>query len=143
MFVEYMAVKDKKEAIAFLDAGAKVKPDEKEDLYIVKEQEQYQVVLKIKKMGKKFSEQRWFLYPCEKGIKAKREMTVKYGIEVFVTCISAILGLIFFMLAFLMPDKMAVFVWLAIVALFAFLLVSWRKLFNPSVALKIFLIRIL
>ena len=61
MFVEYMALKDKKEAQSLLDASAKLKPTEQDEVYIVKEKEQYQVILKIKKCKKKFKEKKWFL----------------------------------------------------------------------------------
>ncbi len=143
MFVEYMALKDKKEAQSLLDASAKLKPTEQDELYIVKEKEHYQAILKIKKFKKNYREQKWFLYPEEKGIKAKREMTTAYMVELLVTIISAVLCVLFTVFAFVRPDKMAVLLWLALVVLFILLFVSWRKLFKPSVALKIFLIRIL
>ena len=76
MFVEYMDIKEKKEAITFLDASAKVNPTENDKLYIVKEQEQYQAILRTKKFRKKYSEQKWFLSLRDKGIKAKREMNL-------------------------------------------------------------------
>lgn len=143
MFVEYMALKDKIEAQSLLDASAKLKPTEQDEVYIVKEKDEYQVILKIKKFKKKYREQKWFLYPEEKGIKAKREMTTSYIVELLVTIISAVLCVLFTAFAFVWPDKMAVLLWLALVALFILLFVSWKKLFKPSVALKIFLIRIL
>ncbi len=143
MFVEYMAIKDKKEAQALFDASAKMKPSEKDELYIVKENSDYGAVLKLKKFNKKYSEQKWVLSLDEKGVSAKREMTKAYFFELFVTVISAILFVIFLALAFIKPDMMVIFIWLSMVALFVLLLVSWRKLFKPSVALKIFLIRVL
>lgn len=143
MFVEYMALKDKIEAQSLLDASAKLKPTEQDEVYIVKEKDEYQVILKIKKFKKKYREQKWFLYPEEKGIKAKREMTTSYIVELLVTIISAVLCVLFTAFAFVWADKMAVLLWFALVALFILLFVLWKKLFKPSVALKIFLIRIL
>ena len=143
MFVEYMALKDKKEAQALFDASAKMKPTEKDELHIVKDNSDYQAILKMKKFRKKYSEQKWFLSLDEKGVNAKREMTKAYFFELLVTVISAILFVIFLALAFIKPDTMVIFIWLSMVALFVLLLVSWRKLFKPSVALKIFLIRVL
>ena len=143
MFVEYMALKDKKEAQSLLDASAKLKPTEQDEVYIVKEKEQYQFILKIKKFKKKFKEQKWFLYPGENGIKAKREMNAAYIAELIVTIISAILCVMFMAFSFIWPDNMAILIWLALVSFLIFLFVSWRKLFKPSVSLKIFLIRIL
>lgn len=143
MFVEYMALKDKKEAQALFDASVKMKSTEKDELYIVKDNMDYQVILKVKKYRKKFNEQRWFLSLNEKGVTAKREMTNAYIFEVFITTVSAILFAVLLTMAFIKPDMMVFFVWISMVALFVFLFVSWRKLFKPSVALKIFLIRVL
>lgn len=143
MFVEYMALKDKKEAQALFDASVKMKSTEKDELYIVKDNMDYQVILKVKKYRKKFNEQRWFLSLNEKGVTAKREMTNAYIFEVFITIVSAILFAVLLTMAFIKPDMMVFFVWISMVALFVFLFVSWRKLFKPSVALKIFLIRVL
>ena len=143
MFVEYMALKDKKEAQALFDASVKLKPTEKDDLYIVKDNSEYQAILKMKKFRKKYSEQKWFLRLDEKGLTAKREMTKAYFFELLVTIISAILFVTLLALAFIKPDMMVIFIWLSMVSLFVLLLVSWRKLFKPSVALKIILIRIL
>ncbi len=143
MFVEYMALKDKKEAQALFDASAKMKPTEKDELYIAKDNSDYQAILKMKKFRKKYSEQKWFLSLDEKGVTAKREMTKAYFFELLVTVISAILFVTLLALAFIKPDMMVIFIWLSMVALFVLLLVSWRKLFKPSVALKIFLIRVL
>lgn len=143
MFVEYMALKDKKEAQTFFDASANLKPAEKDELYIVKEKDEYHAVLKIKKFRKKYSEQKWILHLNDKGIKANRERTTAYILELLVTIISAILSGVLTTMAFVLQDKMAVFLWLSLVGLFVFLFVSWRKLFKPSVSLKIFLIRIL
>ena len=53
MFVEYMTLMNKKEAQALFDASAKMKPSEKEKLYIVKENSEYQAVLKMKKKEQK------------------------------------------------------------------------------------------
>lgn len=143
MFVEYMALKDKKEAQALFDASAKMKPSEKDELYIVKDNSDYHAILKIKKFRKKYSEQKWLLKFDEKGVSAKREMTKAYLFELLVTVISAILFAILLAMAFIWPDIMVFFIWLSLVALFVFLFVTWRKMFKPSVVLKIFLIRIL
>lgn len=143
MFVEYMALKDKKEAQVLFDASAKMKPSDKDELYIVIDNSEYQAILKIKKFRKKYSEQKWLLSFDEKGVSAKREMTKAYFLEILVTIISAILFVILLAMAFIRPDMMFFFIWLSMVALFVFLLVSWRKMFKPSVVLKIFLIRVL
>lgn len=143
MFVEYMALKDKKEAQAMFDASAKMKPSDKDELYIVKNNSDYQAILKIKKFRKKYSEQKWLLSLDEKGVSAKREMTKAYFCELLVTVICAILFAILLAMAFIWPDMMVFFIWLSMVALFVFLFVTWRKMFKPSVVLKIFLIRIL
>lgn len=138
MFVEYMTLMNKKEAQALFDASAKMKPSEKEKLYIVKENSEYQAVLKMKK-----KEQKWMLTLDEKGVYAKREMTKRYVVEMLLTIISAVLFAVFLAMSFIKPDSMVIFVWISLVALFSGLFVSWRQLFRPSVALKIFLIRIL
>ena len=138
MFVEYMTLMNKKEAQALFDASAKMKPSEKEKLYIVKENSEYQAVLKMKK-----KEQKWMLTLDEKGVYAKREMTKGYVVEMLLTIISAVLFAVFLAMSFIKPDSMVIFVWISLVALFLGLFVSWRQLFRPSVALKIFLIRIL
>lgn len=143
MFVEYMALKDKKEAQALFDASAKMEPSEKEELYIVKGNLDYQAILKIKKYHKKYSEQKWFLTLDEKGVKAKREMNAAYLVELLITAISAILFVGFMIMAFMKPDMMVIFVWISLIALFVLLFVTWKKFFKPSVALKIFLIRVL
>lgn len=143
MFVEYMALKDKKEAQSLLDASAKMEPAEQDEVYIVKEKDEYQVILKIKNFRKKVREQTWFLYPEEKGMKAKREMNAAYISELLVTVISAILCVMFTAFAFVWTDKPVVWIWFSLVSLLILLVVSWRKLFKPWVALKIFLIRIL
>ena len=138
MFVEYMTLMNKKEAQSLFDASAKMKPSEKEKLYIVKENSEYQAVLKMKK-----KEQKWMLTLDEKGVYAKREMTKGYVAEMLLTIISVVLFAVFLTIAFMKPDSMVIFVWISLVALFTGLFVSWRQLFRPSVALKIFLIRIL
>lgn len=143
MFVEYMDIKEKKEAITFLDASAKVKPAEKDKLYIVKVQEQYRAILRTRKFGKKYSEQKWLLNPCDKGIKAKREMNLAYGLELFITVLGVILGLVFVYLGFCKPDNRMIFLWLSLLYLLVSLFVSWWTIFKPWVSLKIFLIRIL
>lgn len=138
MFVEYMTLMNKKEAQALFDASAKMKPSEKEKLYIVKENSEYQAVLKMKK-----KEQKWMLTLDEKGVYAKREMTKRYVVEMLLTIVCAVLFAVFLTMSFIKPDSMVIFVWISLVALFLGLFVSWRQLFRPSVALKIFLIRIL
>lgn len=138
MFVEYMTLMNKKEAQALFDASAKMKPSEKEKLYIVKENSEYQAVLKINK-----KEQKWMLTLDEKGVYAKREMTKRYVVEMLLTIVCAVLFAVFLAMSFIKPDSMVIFVWISLVALFSGLFVSWRQLFRPSVALKIFLIRIL
>ena len=138
MFVEYMTLMNKKDAQALFDASAKMKPSEKEKLYIVKENSEYQAVLKMKK-----KEQKWMLTLDEKGVYAKREMTKRYVVEMLLTIVCAVLFAVFLAMSFIKPDSMVIFVWISLVALFSGLFVSWRQLFRPSVALKIFLIRIL
>jgi len=143
MFVEYMTLMNKKEAQELFDASAKMKPSEKEQLYIVKEDSKYKAVLKMKKFRKKYKEQKWILSLDEKGVYAKREMTKGYVAEMLLTILGAILFVVFLTIAFMKPDSMVIFVWISLVALFTGLFVSWRQLFRPSVALKIFLIRVL
>lgn len=143
MFVEYMTLMNKKEAQELFDASAKMKPSEKEQLYIVKEDSKYKAVLKMKKFRKKYKEQKWILSLDEKGVYAKREMTKGYVAEMLLTILGAILFVVFLTMAFMKPDSMVIFVWISLVALFTGLFVSWRQLFRPSVALKIFLIRVL
>ena len=46
MFVEYMTLMNKKEAQALFDASAKMKPSEKEKLYIVKESKDFDKIIK-------------------------------------------------------------------------------------------------
>lgn len=138
MFVEYMTLMNKKEAQALFDASAKMKPSEKEKLYIVKDNSEYQAVLKMKK-----KEQKWMITLDEKGVYAKREMTKGYVVEMLLTIVCAVLFAVFLAMSFIKPDSMVIFVWISLVALFLGLFVSWRQLFRPSVALKIFLIRIL
>ena len=139
MFVEYMALQNQKEATALLDASAKMETKDKEQIYILKENDKYQAIIKNKK-GK---ENRWFLYPNEKGINAKREKNKAYILALLVSLISAIVCVLFTVLAFIYQDNMAIMLWLALIALLVTMLVSWRKLFNSWIALKIFLIRIL
>ena len=138
MFVEYMTLMNKKEAQSLFDASAKMKPSDTEKLYIAKENSEYQAVVKIKK-----KEQKWMITLDEKGVYAKREMTKRYVVEMLLTIISAVLFAVFLAMSFIKPDSMVIFVWISLVALFLGLFVSWRQLFRPSVALKIFLIRIL
>ena len=138
MFVEYMTLMNKKEAQALFDASAKMEPSEKEKLYIVKDNSEYQAVLKMKK-----KEQKWMITLDEKGVYAKREMTKGYVVEMLLTIVCAVLFAVFLAMSFIKPDSMVIFVWISLVALFLGLFVSWRQLFRPSVALKIFLIRIL
>ena len=112
-------------------------------MYIVKENADYQAILKIKKLRKKYSEQKWFLRFDENGVSAKREMTKAYFFELLITVVSVILFAVLLTMAFINSDRMVFYIWLSMVSLFVFLLVSWRKLFKPWVALKIFLIRVL
>ena len=143
MFVEYMALQNKKEAQEILDLNAKNKPNESDEMYIVKENSGYVAVLKVKKSKGKSSLQRWSLSLLEKGVKAKREMTKAYFLEWFLTGISALLFGILFAMGFVKLDDKVIFLWLSMVALLVCLLISWRKLFKPFLAMKIFLIRIL
>ena len=96
MFVEYMTLINKKEAQELFDASAKMKPSEKEQLYIVKEDSKYKAVLKMKKFRKKNKEQKWILSLDEKGVYAKREMTKGYVAEMLLTILGAILFVVFF-----------------------------------------------
>ena len=143
MFIEYMAIKDKTEAESIFDASANIKPTEKDELYIVKEKDEYQAIIKIKKFRKRFNEQKWFLSLTEKGVKAKREMTMTYLIELLVTIISILLVIGFGVMAFMKTDMMAVLLWFALVAFLIMLYTTWKRFFKPSVSLKIFLIRII
>lgn len=143
MFIEYMAIKDKKEAESIFDASANIKPTEKDELYIVKEKDEYNAIIKIKKFRKRYNEQKWFLSLTEKGVKAKREMTMTYLIELLVTIISILLVIGFGVMAFMKPDMMAVLLWFALVAFLIMLYTTWKRFFKPSVSLKIFLIRII
>ena len=138
-----MTLKNKNEAQALFDASLKMKPSEKDELYIVKENADYQAILKIKKLRKKYSEQKWFLRFDENGVSAKREMTKAYFFELLITVVSVILFAVLLTMAFINSDRMVIYIWLSMVSLFVFLLVSWRKLFKPWVSLKIFLIRVL
>ena len=91
----------------------------------------------------KKKEQKWMITLDEKGVYAKREMTKGYVVEMLLTIVCAVLFAVFLAMSFIKPDSMVIFVWISLVALFSGLFVSWRQLFRPSVALKIFLIRIL
>lgn len=143
MFVEYMAIEDKKEAEALLDASAKTEPSEKDELYIVKENLGYQAILKMKRFKKKYTLQKWFLLLSEKGVKAKREMTTAYVLELLVTVISAILFALFVAMAVIKTDRVIVFLWLALVAFLVFLYTMWKSFIRPAISLKIVLIRMM
>ena len=112
MFVEYMTLKDKNEAQALFDASLKMKPSEKDELYIVKENADYQAILKIKKLRKKYSEQKWFLRFDENGVSAKREMTKAYFFELLITVVSVILFAVLLTMAFINSDRMVIYIWL-------------------------------
>lgn len=143
MFIEYMALKDKKEAKEVLDAGVGVKLSEKDEISITKEQSAYQVVLKIKKFRKKFQEQKWDITLEEKGVSAKRVWSKEYCMEIVEVILCGLLCIISTVLAFVIKDMMVILLWIGLVFLFIVLFVTWKKLFRPSVSLKIFLIRLI
>lgn len=143
MFVEYMALHDKKEAQEIFDLSAKTEPNENEEMYIAKENSEYIAFLKVKKSKGRYFLQKWFLSLEKNGVNAKREMTKTYFLECFLTIISIALFILFLAMGFIKPDDKVVFLWLSMVALLIGLLISWRKLFKPFLAMKIFLIRIL
>ena len=49
MFVEYMSISNKDEAKQIFDVATNVEPDEKNQIYVVKEGKEYYLVLKQKK----------------------------------------------------------------------------------------------
>ena len=143
MYVEYMEIKDKKEAEKVFDISANIQPSEKDELYIVKEENEYQAVIKIKRFRKKYREQKWLLCLEDKGIKAKREKTGAFYIEWMINIISVLLIAVFVTVSFFHSQMRVSWLWLAFVAFFIFLYTTWKCFFKPAVSLKIFLIRII
>ena len=143
MYIEYMEIKDKKEAEKVLDISANIQPSEKDELYIVKEENEYQAVIKIKRFRKKYREQKWLLCLEDRGITAKRERTGGFYIEWMINIFSVLLIAVFTTVSFFHSQMRASWLWLAFVAFFIFLYTTWKCFFKPSVSLKIFLIRII
>lgn len=148
MFVEYMAIKDKKEAEIFFDAVCnmeKPKSDDakKEQLYITKENSGYVATLKVKKSRKRYTEEKWTIVPKEKGVVACHNKNKGYIVDLISVILSAIGCVVSTTIGFVVPDLRVFLLWLGLVFLFLFMFLTWKKLFKPSVALKIYLIRLL
>ncbi len=143
MWIEYMAVRDRAEALELMKACADMKPAEKDEIYIVKEQEDFFAVLKIKKFRKKIKEQKWALKIEDKGIWAERSNKKEEISEWVTTILFVILSLLFIGVSFLFPVWRIAFIWVGVLFLFFFMFFSWKKLFKPSVSLKIFMVRLL
>ena len=148
MFVEYMAVKDKKEAEVFLDAVCNMKKSEtdeikKEELYLTKENSVYLATLKVKKSRKRYIEEKWTIVPKEKGVIACHNKNKGYIVDLISVILSAIGCVVSTTIGFMIPDLRVFLLWLGLVFLFIFMFITWKKLFKPSVALKIYLIRLL
>lgn len=143
MFIEYMALKDKDEAKKMFDASVGVKLSEKDEIAITKQQSAYQAILKIKKFRKKIREQKWDITLEDRGVRAKRVKDKEYNMEILAVILSGLLCIVSIVLAFVIKDMMATWWWLGLVFLFITLFIMWKKLFRPSVSLKIFLIRLI
>lgn len=141
MFVEYMAITGKEEAEQLFDAAAKMQSVETEEIYIVKEGVSYQVVLKPKK--KKAKEQRWSIILEDKGVRGQRVQTKEFWIEMLVVILCGVFCIVAAMLALFIKTMTVTFIWIALVLLLCFLFISWRRFFQKSVAIKIYLIRML
>ena len=143
MFIEYMALKDKDEAEKLFDASVGMQLSEKDEIRIAKAQSGYQAVLKIKKFRNKITEQKWDISLEDKGISAKRVWSKEYCMEIIAVILSGLSCMVSTILAFVIKDMMTILLWLGLVFLFCFMFISWKKLFKSSVALKIYLIRMI
>lgn len=141
MFVEYMAIGSKEEAVQIFDIASKMKPTENDEIYLVKEQTEYQLVLRTKK--KKVREQRWSISLEDKGVRAKRVLSKEYCVEQMMVIFSGVLGIVAALMAFFINAMAITFLWVGLVFLLIFLFVIWRRFFQKSIALKIYLIRML
>lgn len=141
MFVEYMAIGSKEEAEQIFDAAAKRKPAETDEIYLVKEQSEYQIVLKSKK--KKAKEQRWSVNLEDKGVRAKRVGSKEYFMEQLAVILSGVVCIVAAFLALFVRAMAVTFIWIGLVFLLLFLFITWRRFFQKSIALKIYLIRMI
>ena len=142
MFVEYMSSKDKGEAKMLLDAGAGMKPSKEDELYITKEQDAYYAVLKIKMPRKAYDEQKWKLCPEEKGLRAKREWSTGYAVDLLVSGILGLACLMAVIFSIIYVTDRLLLLWMGMLFLLMFMLFTWKRMMKPSVALKIYLIRL-
>lgn len=143
MFVEYMVIKDKDEAEKVFNTSVGMQLSEKDEICISKAQSGFQAILKIKKICKKITEQKWDIILEDKGVRAKREWSKEYCMEILEVIICGILCLASTILAFVIKDMMVTLLWVGLVFLFIVLFITWKKLFRPLVSLKIFLIRLI
>lgn len=143
MFIEYISSKDKNEAKMLLDSSARIKPSQKDELYIQKEHSEYQVIVKVKMPGKTYDEQKWELICEEKGIRAKRKWSIGYGIDILVSVIFGLACIMAVFFSFVKIDDRVFLLWFGLLFLLMFMLFTWKRMFKPSVSLKIFLIRLI
>lgn len=143
MFIEYMSSKDKSEAKMLLDASAQIKPEDKDELYIEKDKDAYKAVVKVKMPRKTYEEQKFQISIAEKGVRAKREWSAGYGIDLMFSGILGLACLLSVFFSFIQIEDRVFLLWLGLLFLLMFMLYTWKKMFKPSVSLKIFLIRLL
>lgn len=141
MFVEYMSIADKEEAEQIFETAIKMQSAETDEIYIVKEGVSYQVVLKPKK--KKAKEQRWSIILEDKGVSGQRVRTKEYWMDLLAVILSGALCIVAVFLACLIKSMTVTFIWIGLVLLLCFLVITWRRFFQKSVALKIYLIRMI
>ena len=141
MFVEYMSISNKDEAKQIFDVATNVQPDEKNQIYVVKEGKEYYLVLKQKKG--KTEEQKWSVCLEDKGVSAKRVRTKAYRMELLAAILSGMFCIVVSLMALWIKDMAVTFIWMGLVFLLCFLFITWLRFFQKSIAVKIYLIRMI
>lgn len=141
MFVGYSYSVDMNRAEIKLNTKAVNKNLEKDEIYLDKESDGFIAHIRMKRKKKIYDEQKWLLKCCEKGVTAKRMRSKGYLVDLLITGIVGLLALASIVFSFVIPESRLEFILVGMALILVLLFYTWKRIFTPEVALKIFLIK--
>lgn len=141
MFVGYSYSVDMNKAEIKLNTKMVNKNLEKDEIYLEKESDGFIAHIRMKRNKKIYDEQKWLLQCKEKGVVAQRLWTKGYLADLLISVIVGFLAIGSIVCSFLMADMRLELILVGMAMILVLLFYTWKKIFTPSVALKIFLIK--
>lgn len=143
MFVEYSSSLDANKAEIRLNTKALNKNADIDQIYLDKEDNGFMVHIRMKRNTKVYDEQKWLLQCGEKGVTVKRLWTRGYFWDLFVSILLGLAVIACVAVSFLKAEVKLELILAAMALLMVVLFYIWKRISTPSIALKIFLIKLL